>query len=263
MKKTVGKVLNIVVTVLIVLVLIASAFVLVVTFTAKDENGGVPNLLGKSPVSVLSNSMQGDGELNFNKGDLLICDAVSVEDRVEAQYKVGDVVCFPYDIDGDGYNDYVTHRIYKINKDGTYLTKGDNNDTYDQDPNGTTKFSNVIGSDIVAVYHGAKIPGVGDFINYIRTQQGFFLIVLLPMIIFFLYEAVRVVINVMAYSKEKGLIEAQKAIENADLTEEQKAKAIAEYLAAQNGEAEQDNPKDDEDESEEEGASEALEPENN
>ena len=243
MQKTVVKILNIVVTVLIVLVLIASAFVLVVSFTSKSENGGVPNILGKSPISVLTDSMAGDGELNFNAGDLLICDAVSDEDRIGAEYEVGDVVCFPYDIDDDGYNDYVTHRIYKVNDDGTYQTKGDNNDTYDQDKNATTVFSNVVGSDIVAVYHGTKISGVGNFVNFIRTQWGFFWVVLLPMIIFFLYEAVRVVINVMAYSKEKALAEAQKAIENADLTEEQKAQAIAEYLAAQQAKVEDEKPK--------------------
>ena len=235
MKKKVAKVFNIIVTVLIVMILIVSIFVLIITFTSKDDGGGVPNFFGKSPISVLTDSMKGDGELNFDKGDLLICDAVPEEDRARAEYKKGDVVCFGYDIDNDGYQDYVTHRIYKVNKDGTYLTKGDNNDTYDQDKDATTVFSYINPVDIVATYHGTKINGLGDFMNYLRTQTGFFWIVLLPMIIFFLYTAVRVVIHIMAYSKEKGMLKAQEAIANADLTEEQKQKAIAEYLAAQGG----------------------------
>ncbi len=235
MKKTAVKILNIIVTVLIILILLVSIFVIVVTFTSKDESDGVPNFFGKAPISVLTDSMKGNGELNFNKGDLLICDAVSTENRIGAKYKKGDVVCFAYDVNGDGYQDYVTHRIYKVNKNGTYQTKGDNNDTYDQDINGTTVFPDIPSSDIVATYHGTKINGVGDFMDYLRTQTGFFFIILLPMIIFFLYTAVRVVIHAMAYSKEKGMLKAQEAIANADLTEEQKQKAIAEYLAAQGG----------------------------
>jgi signal peptidase I len=236
MKKNVVKILNVVVTVLIVLVLIASAFVLVCTFTSREEGDGVPNFFGKAPINVLTDSMKGDGELNFDKGDLILCEVVSPDNRVDAKYSEGDVVTFQQDADGDGYNDYVTHRIYKINKDGTYQTKGDNNDTYDQDPKGTTVFSNIQSADVVAVYKGSKIDGIGNFIGYIRSQEGFFLVVLLPMIIFFLYTAVRVVMNAMAYSKEKGFAKAQEAIANADLTDEQKQKAIAEYLAAQQGE---------------------------
>jgi signal peptidase I len=248
MKKTLMKILNTIVTVLIVIILIASIFVLVLTFTSDKEGGGVPNFLGKSPISVLTNSMKGDGDLNFNKGDLLICDAVPSAERSKADYKKGDVVTFVFDINNDGYNDYVTHRIHKVNKDGTYLTKGDNNETYDQDRSNATVFSDIRNDDIVAVYHGMKINGLGDFMSYIRTQMGFFLVILLPMIIFFLYTAVRVVLNAMAYSKEKGMLKAQEAIANAGLTEEQKAKAIAEYLASQgaakngtNAEVETDN----------------------
>lgn len=232
MKKTVVKILNTIVTVLIVLILVVSIFVIILTFTSNQDNGGVPNFFGKSPISVLSDSMKGDGEDNFSKGDIIICDAVPEDKRASAEYKVGDIVSFVYDIDEDGYNDYVTHRIIKVNKDGTYRTKGDNNDTYDQDPKATTVFPNINRTDIVATYHGAKVNGFGDFLNFIRTQNGFLLVILIPMIIFFLYTATRVVINAMAYSKEKGMLKAQEAIANADLTEEQKAKAIAEYLAS-------------------------------
>jgi signal peptidase len=52
------------------------------------------------------------------------------------------------------------------------------------------------------------------------------------MIIFFIYEAVRVVMNLIAYSKEKAFEEAQSAVNNSELTEEQKKQAIEEYLAS-------------------------------
>ena len=50
------------------------------------------------------------------------------------------------------------------------------------------------------------------------------------MIIFFVYEAVRVVLNLLAYNKEKALEEAKLAVDSAELTEEQKKRAIEEGL---------------------------------
>ncbi len=229
--KVFKKVLNIVVTILIVCVLIVSVLMAMISLTAKDT--GIPNVFGKATITVLSDSMKGDAPDDFNKGDMIICDVVS--DPVTATYEVGDVVTFQQDVDGDDKADLVTHRIYKVNKDGTYQTKGDNNDTYDQDPNGTAQFPNIGNVSILAVYHGTKIPGIGNFFAYLRTPIGFFLCVLLPMIIFFLYEAVRVVINVIAYNKEKAIEKAQAIVDSSVLTEEQKKKAIEEYLAAQNG----------------------------
>ena len=47
--------------------------------------------------------------------------------------------------------------------------------------------------------------------------------------------------NLMAYSKEKAVEEAQAAVNNSELTEEQKKQAIEEYLASlgqQSGNAE-------------------------
>jgi signal peptidase len=241
MKKKLTKILNMIVTVLIVCILIVSVFILTVSLTTRDENGGVPNVFGKAPISVLTDSMVGDDELDFSAGDLLICDAVPDDGtRTNATYSVGDVVTFQQDINGDDYLEYVTHRIYKVNDDGTYLTKGDNNDTYDQDSGNTTVFNPISSSDIVATYHGTKISGLGNVLSYLQTQMGFFLCVLLPMIIFFLYEAVRVVINIIAYNKEKAVEKAQAIIDSSVLTEDQKKRAIEEYLAAQNAATSED-----------------------
>lgn len=239
MKKTLGKILNIVVDVLIVLVLIVSVLTLTMVFTTTQGGDGVPNLFGKAPVSVLSDSMKGDKEDNFNKGDLLLCDVV---DGAKTEFKVGDIVTFRQDINGDGNAELVTHRLYKQNKDGSFQTKGDNNDIYDQAETNSIIFSDIRSEDVLAVYHGSKISGIGGAIDFLRSPTGFFICILLPMIIFFLYQAVRVVINAMAYSKEKGMQKAQEMIANADLTEEQKQKAIAEYLAAQNGEQKPEEP---------------------
>lgn len=230
-KKTKGnKALHIVIDVLVILVLIISALVLISTLTAK-ATGGLPNIFGKAFIGVQTNSMHGDNPDSFDEGDLIICDCVK-EVTPEA-FKEGDIVTFMQDISGEGVKSQITHRIYKVNDDGSYLTKGDNNETYDQDKHNAIVFPNLNYYDVLATYSGARIPKIGYAVNFIQTPVGFFWCVLFPMILFFLYQAVRVVLNAMAYSKAKGEEQARQAIEESGLTEEQKAQAIAEYLASQ------------------------------
>lgn len=231
MKKKATKVVNVIVDILIILVLLVSVFILVSVLTTTNGGKGVPNIFGKAPIGVLTDSMKGDKPDNFNKGDLIICDVV--DSNANNTFKEGDVITFRADIDSDGKEDLVTHRIYKVTENGSFQTKGDANTTFDQNPAATTTLAPVYKEDVLARYSGFKIGGVGTAINFLRSPQGFFLIILLPMIIFFIYQAIRVIMNAMAYSREKGKLAAEEAIANSGLTEEQKAKAIAEYLEQQ------------------------------
>lgn len=239
MKKKLKKIFHVVIDVLVILVLIISIITVIMALTSKATNG-VPSIFGKAVIGVKTDSMNGDKPDSFSANDLLLCDYVGSSN--ENNYKEGDVISFYQDVTGTGGKELVTHRIYKINEDGSFLTKGDNNSTYDQDPTNAVVFGNIHYYDVEAVYRGTKIPFVGGFINLLQTQIGFFWCVLFPMILFFIYQAVRVVLNAMAYSKEKGMQQAKLAVENADLTEEQKAKAIAEYLASQKGEPTEEEP---------------------
>ena len=133
-----------------------------------------------------------------------------------------------YAIMGNPKYEVVDGTITFKDKDITYYrTQGDNKKT-NPEPDEELQTS----SSIVAKYTGTKIGGVGNFLSFIRTQLGFFLCVLLPMIIFFVYEAIRVVLNIIAYNKEKALDQAKLAVDSAELTEEQKKRAIEEYLAS-------------------------------
>ncbi len=219
MKSKVKKIFNTIVDVLIVLVLVVSILMVVLSLTTKSS--GVPNIFGYAPMNVASYSM----EPTINKGDLIF---TKITDDADYEYKVGDIVSFPIKIDGvDTFN---THRIVEIVEDDGityYITQGDNKETNPiPDEVMQTSYS------IVAVYTGTKIPGIGNIFGFIRTQLGFFLCVLLPMILFFVYEAIRVIMNLIAYNKEKALAEAKEAVQNAELTEEQKQRAIEEYLAS-------------------------------
>lgn len=219
MKSKAAKVLNTIVDIIVVLILVVSVLMVVLSLTTKSS--GVPNLFGYAPMSVESYSM----EPTINKGDLIIG---KVTNDIDYEYKVGDIVTFPIEI--DGIQTFNTHRIVEVIEDDGityYKTRGDNKDT-----NPIADEEMQTSSSIVAIYTGTKIPAIGNFFGFIRTQLGFFLCVLLPMILFFVYEAIRVVMNLLAYNKEKTLAEAQATVQNAELTEEQKQRAIEEYLAS-------------------------------
>lgn len=219
MKSKVSKIINTIVDVIVVLILVVSILMVVLSLTTKSS--GVPNLFGYAPMSVESYSM----EPTINKGDLIIG---KVTNDISYEYEVGDIVTFPIDI--DGVQTYNTHRIVEVIEDDGityYVTQGDNLET-----NPVPDEEMQTSSSIVAKYTGNKIAGIGNFFGFIRTQLGFFLCVLLPMILFFIYEAIRVILNLLAYNKEKTLAEAQAAVQSAELTEEQKQRAIEEYLAS-------------------------------
>lgn len=219
MKSKAKKIFNTIIDILVVFILVVSVLIVVLSLTTKSS--GVPNLFGYAPMSVESNSM----EPTLNKGDLIF---TKVTNEMNYEYKVDDIVTFHMEI--DGVQTFNTHRIIEVIEDDGityYRTQGDNKDT-----NPIADEEMQTSATIVAVYTGTKIPGIGNFFGFIRTQLGFFLCVLLPMILFFVYEAIRVILNLLAYNKEKTLAEAQAAVQNAELTEEQKQKAIEEYLAS-------------------------------
>lgn len=219
MKKALKKTLNLIVDVIIILILMVSILVVALSLTSKSS--GVPTVLGIAPLSVQSNSM----EDTFTTGDLLLS---KVTNDPSITYEVGDVVTFPIIINGE--KTLNTHRIIEVVEDSNvkyYRTQGDNKDT-NPVPDEELQTS----STIVAQYTGNKIPGAGKVLSFIRTQLGFFLCVLLPMILFFIYEGVRVVMNIIAYSNEKALNAANEVVQNSELTEEQKKRAVEEYLAS-------------------------------
>ena len=218
MKKVLKRIVNIVVDILVVLILMVS--ILVVMLSLTTESSGVPNILGIAPLSVQTQSM----EDTINTGDLILCTLTEIDD----EFQKDDIVTFPIEINGESVLN--THRIVEVVEDNNityYRTQGDNKET-NPEPDTDLQTS----STIVAKYTGTKIPGLGNVLSFIRTQLGFLLCILLPMIIFFIYEAVRVVMNLIAYSKEKAFEEAQSAVNNSELTEEQKKQAIEEYLAS-------------------------------
>ena len=166
--------------------------------------------------------------------------------------KVGDIVIYTttQNMD-DGTSQYVLvcHRIVKTKVEGEttyYLTKGDNNDVSDAKSVGWLTADKIVGVYENSEYKGSLLSGVGSIYDYLKSFWGFFFVIVLPMILFFIYELIRVIMNIVAYTKEKALVAATEAAQSAELTEAQKQKAIEEYLASQKANENPDKPDNDE-----------------
>lgn len=236
MKSKVKSVLNVILDIFIVLFLIFAVLVLVVSLTQKS--GNVSHIFGYTVNSVQTQSMEAyneDGskvEGAIYKGDVIIS-KLSDEDS----YEVGQTVMFYMPIIQDENGTYteatpnqpysmpilVTHNIVEIiDADGVemYRTKGINNTL--EDTNLKTA------EEIVAVYTGARIGGLGAVIDYVQTPIGFLVCIILPILIFVIVQAIRVIRNLIAYKAQKLATEG--APSTGELTEEEKRRIAEEYM---------------------------------
>lgn len=227
MKKT-QKILKIILNVFIWIFVAFSAFMTILSLTASSSQDGIPSLSGTAFLTVSSDSMKG----TFDKGDLILVKKLTDEGR--QNLKVGDVITYRADLDKNGTEELNTHRIYEINydADGTvdsYVTWGDNNPIRDDDP---VLWQFVIGKwNKKTTDDGAVIPFVGGVISFIQKPTGFLVAIVLPLVIFFLYEVYVFIKAVFTVKGEKA--SKTQAAESAAHDEAVKQAAIAEYLAAQ------------------------------
>jgi signal peptidase len=210
------KIGNIILDVLVVAVLVIS--VMITIASVSSQSSGVANLFGCTLLSVQTDSM----EPVIKTGDLIV-GRLNADSNQE--YEVGDIVTFQMLVDRSLI--YNTHRIIaKEIQNGVayYTTQGDNAAAADQ--------GQIVSGDIISAYRGIRIPKLGIVMDYLQTQMGFFLCVLLPMIVLFCFQLGGFVRNLVAYNKEKAAEEAVKAVTEAAavLTEEQKQQVIREYL---------------------------------
>ena len=230
--KVLMKVLNTVINILIVIVLVVSILIAVMALTSKSS--GISTMFGHTIQPIQSDSMKGgspDGypSGDFASGDLLIGKATGFD--ANAVYELGDIVTFRT-ADSDGNVMLIVHRIVDIvekeNGIYTYQTQGDNRETSPV-PDQKEEKDYIYAADIGSVYYntgyeGKILKGWGKVLDFLQSQQGFFFVVLLPMIIFFMYEMIRVVMNAMKYKKSKADEEKDEAVKA----------AVAEALAEKN-----------------------------
>lgn len=117
----------------------------------------------------------------FDQGDLIViktCDT--------SKLQVGDIVTFHTIIE----NQYAlnTHRIESIdelNGMRSFTTKGDNNDVAD---------THIISDGDIVGQYVFKIPGMGKVMDFLSSTWGFLIAIVLPMLLFFIYQVYHLVI---------------------------------------------------------------------
>lgn len=226
--KAIKRVGTIIISILLWLVILVAALYAFTTMATKD-NQNVANLLGYTPLVVESNSMSP----TFKKDDLIFvkkCDTSKLEE--------GDIICFHTIID----NEYAlnTHRIQSIAESGearSYTTVGDNN-------NGVADQHIISDGDIVGKYVG-HISGAGKLMNFLSSSTGFLLVIVLPMLIFFIYQVYNLIMisirlkKAVAVENAREQTEAESALEEAKRLREEaeamRAKAEEELKKAKGG----------------------------
>lgn len=169
--KTLKRIGTIVISVILWAIILLAALYAFTTMATKDDQS-VSRILGYTPMTVESDSMKP----TFCKGDLIFikkCDT--------SKLKEGDIITFHTIID----NQYAlnTHRIQKIDEVNgvrSYTTIGDNN-------NGVADQHMISDGDIVGKYVG-HISNLGKVMSFLSSSMGFLIVIVLPMLLFFIYQ---------------------------------------------------------------------------
>ncbi len=215
------KIFKIVGNVLLWLFVAFSIFVTILVLSATRSADGVPSIGGKSMINVLTPSM----EPTIGEGDIII--ATKLTDAEKQNLSEGDIISYHFSRTGGEKNEINTHRIESINRreDGvvvSYVTKGDNNIGEDK--------GEVYPNDIIAIWdedNDTRLPAAGKFISFLQTSTGFLVVIVLPLVAFFIYELIKFILTILSVKND-----GKKQISAAD-EELIKQKAIEEYLRQQ------------------------------
>lgn len=217
-KSTAKKVLSAIGNVLIWIFIVFSVIVTVLAFAAQSSRDGVPSIGGKTILTVRTPSM----EPEFYVGDIIIGRKLNTTEVLNL--KVGDVITYLVDLDGDGVMELNSHRIVEVAATSSpsamlYYTKGDNNEFRDQSP--------VNSNDVRCIYEGTRLPGLGKVLDFLQTPTGFLVVIVVPLIIFFVVE---LVIFIRKFMEVKNVGKKQISAADEELIRQ---RAVEEYIRAQ------------------------------
>lgn len=187
------KIINTVVNVVLIAAIILAAVCTYISFVSTSGNG-VPSFFGIRIMTVQSDSMYD----TLLPGDLIL----DVPVRDAAELRKDDIITYWTIINGERVLN--THRVINIYDGGNYLlfeTKGDNNTLADP--------MTVHESEIVGKYK-FRIPGLGKLVDYLQTATGFFIVVVIPVLLFFIFHLVQFFRVLFEYQNVKMLIKYEK-----------------------------------------------------
>ena len=149
----------------------------------------------------------------------------ALDDSGKAGLSVKNVIKCRIDADGDGEADDSIQLIKEVVKEGgkvvAYKTKSismANNTEYTVEVAAVTeKLAEKV----------TRIPGLGAFINFLMSPTGFFIVIVIPLILFFLYEIVMFILKIV---QVRGGGKKKISAEDEELIRQ---KAIEEYIRSQ------------------------------
>ena len=240
------KVLSTIGNVIIWIFIVFAVIITVLALTAQNSRDGIPGVFGYKFLTVQSSSMEPNEAVNpdalkyevkgFYAGDLIIGKELTEADKQELA--VGDVITYRLTEaldNGLKAGDLNTHRIVEVTRedrggDGNqlhcvYRVQGDHNAEPDK--------ADVDSSDVYVKYTGTRIPHLGSFVDWLKPKgltdftSGFFLLIMVPLIIFFILELVSFIrkFTALKYEGTKNITAADE--------EEIRQRAVAEYLRQQ------------------------------
>ncbi|MCR5693824.1 MAG: signal peptidase I [Clostridia bacterium] len=150
---------------------------------------------------------------------------VALDDNGKASLSVKNVIKCRIDADGDGEADDSIQLIKEVVKEGgkvvAYKTKSismANNTEYTVEVAAVTeKLAEKV----------TRIPGLGAFINFLMSPTGFFIVIVIPLILFFLYEIVMFILKIV---QVRGGGKKKISAEDEELIRQ---RAIEEYIRSQ------------------------------
>jgi signal peptidase len=208
--KILKKIMTVIVSIALWIIILVAALYAFTTLATRD-GVNVSNIAGYTPMIVETDSMSP----TFNSGDLILIKSCDV-----SKLKEGDVITFHTIID----NEYAlnTHRIEEITEENgvrSYVTKGDNNEISD---------THIISDgDIVGKYIG-RLPNAGKLMNILSSSTGFLVIIVLPMLLFFIYQVYHLI---MVSINLKKAIAREEALKQQSNTEKSSSGDTDEILA--------------------------------
>ena len=204
---------------ILVFAFLAVAVVVMASVLTAQKNRGIPQIFGYSMMNIKTDSM----EPTIKEGDLIIISRKGDFNKL----KVNDVITFTTIFEDMPIDK--THRIVEIGKGKldavTYITKGDK-------PNLEKDLDPVYADQVIGVWNNVRVPRLGTVMEFLKTQLGIMLCVILPLTILFIWQLYKFIMLIAENKKQKALAEV-----SADI-EAEKQKAVEEYIAQQKAEQE-------------------------
>ena len=204
MKKTLHIIKNIFVWLVVAVAVCMMIFTVVSvnTFDRADRS-----IFGFKFFIVLSDSMSAT---DFSAGDLVLTKEVD-----PATLQAGDIIAFQ-STNTESYGEVVTHKIRELTTDENgspgFITYGTTTDENDE---------SIVTYDFVLGKYQTRLPGVGNFFQFLKTTPGYIVCIFLPFLLLILVQGFNSIRLFRRYKQEQlAELEAQREQEKAELAAE-------------------------------------------